>query len=82
MMEQIKILKNGLIIEKESCIFSCRTEDILFLSAIVKDRIDLTIRLMDETEKYFSFDISELDNVKRVLTWFCVKIDYKINADF
>ena len=74
-MEQIKMLKNGLIIEKESCIFSCRTEDILFLSAIAKDRIDLTIRFRDETEKYFTFDKSELENVTRALTYFCVKLD-------
>ena len=69
-MEQIKILKNGLIIEKESCIFSCRIEDILFLSVMATEKVDLAIRFKDGTEKYFSFDSSELDNVKRAISYF------------
>ena len=74
-MMEIELLNNGLLIQKESIIFSCRTEDILFLSASINSVIDLTVRIKDGTEKYFTFDKSELKNITRILTYFCVKLD-------
>ena len=72
---EIELLNNGLLIQKESLIFSCRVDDILFLSASINNVIDLTVRLKDGTERYFCFDKSELKNINRILTYFCVKLD-------